>query len=131
MCFWKTSKNYRSSKRKRYQFSWWTSVCTKVVPPQDTVIQSLMYLGVKPQRVIKGSFFMWDILPPTAEDCVKVTSHELITKDLILQTEYQSQHRTPVTLLEVPPKVIGEHLAAYLIQYGQILGATSDNLNRR
>lgn len=74
---------------------------------------------------------MCDVLLPTTEVCMEVASRELITKDLIIRTEYEGQRRPIVTILEVPPQVIEEHLAIYLHQYDQILGATSDNLNGR
>lgn len=74
---------------------------------------------------------MSDVLLPTAEVCIEVASRELITKDLIIRTEYEGQRRPTVTVLEVPPQVIEEHLAIYLHQYDQILGATSDNVNGR
>lgn len=45
---------------------------------------------------------MWDILLATSEDCVEVASHKLITKDLILWTEYEGWHRTRVAVYKVP-----------------------------
>lgn len=51
-----------------------------------------------------------------------------ITKDLILRTEYEDQHRIIVAVYEVPLHIIGENLAAYFSQYGQIRNSTSDNL---
>lgn len=51
---------------------------------KNTVIRSLVSLGVKPQGVIKGTgFFIWDVQLPTAEDCLGISRRELITKDLI------------------------------------------------
>lgn len=71
---------------------------------------------------------MCDVLLPTAEICIEVASWKLITKYLIIRTEYEAQRRL-VTVLEVPSQVIEEHFAVYLFQYGQMLGATSNNLN--
>lgn len=34
-----------------------------------------------------------------------------------------------VSVFKVPPQVLGEHLAVYLVQFGQILSVTSDDLN--
>lgn len=34
-----------------------------------------------------------------------------------------------VSVFKVPPQVLGKHLAVYLVQFGQILSVTSDNLN--
>lgn len=42
-----------------------------------------MFLGIKPQRFINGStFFMCDVLLPTAKDCIDVVSRAMITKDV-------------------------------------------------
>lgn len=35
---------------------------------------------------------------------------------------------SPILVYEVPTQCLGEHLAAYLVKYGQILSATSDEL---
>lgn len=55
---------------------------------KDTVAKSLEFL------VVKGSgFFMWDILLSMLKDCMKAVNHNLITKDIILRTEYNKRHR--------------------------------------
>lgn len=62
---------------------------------KGTMVISLYSVGVKPERIAKGTgFFMWDIFVPTPEDCVKTTSREVITKDLILRTDYEGRRRT-------------------------------------
>lgn len=77
------------------------------------MIQSLMSLGVKPQRVIKGSgLFMWNVPLPTTEDCLEMARRELITKK---NSSYG------------PSMKVGE--GPFFMQYGQILGDTSDKLN--
>lgn len=35
----------------------------------------------------------------------------------------------PISVYEVPPHNLGEHLAAYLVRYDQILSNTSDHLS--
>lgn len=58
-------------------------------------IKSLTSLVVKPQRIIKGTgYFTWNILLHTPEDCVGITSHDFITKDLILRREYEGRQST-------------------------------------
>lgn len=97
---------------------------------KDTEITSLMPLGLKPQRVIKGAgFFMWDVLLPTAEDCLEMARRELITENLILRTEYDDRRSTRVTTFEVLLHAPGEHLAVFFMEYGQILSVTSDHLS--
>lgn len=92
---------------------------------KDTVIKSLMFFGVKPHSVTKGTvFFMCGVLMPTAEACLEMAMRVLITKDLVLRTDYEGRRWTRVA-------VSGEHLAASFMQYSQSLGATSDNLNGR
>lgn len=79
---------------------------------KDTVIRSLMSLRGKQQRIIKGNgFFMWDVLLPTADDCLEVARRELITKDLMMKTEYENRRQTNVAVYEVPTRVIGDPVA--------------------
>lgn len=105
------------------------SLCGVQVSTKDTVIKSLISLGVKSQRFIKGKgCFMWDILLPTSANWEAATNRKLITKDLILRIEYESRQRTKVSVYEVPPQIIGKHLAAYLCQFRQILNISSNEL---
>lgn len=54
---------------------------------KDNNINSLTSLGVKPQRFIKGKYFLtWGVLLPMHADCEATTSRDLITNDLILRT---------------------------------------------
>lgn len=85
---------------------------------KGTVMKPLNSLGFKPQQFIKGLvYFMWDILLPMPEDCVDVTSHDLITKDYIICTEYRGRLRTKVTVYEISDYILGENLGVYLMQY--------------
>lgn len=77
---------------------------------KNTVIKSLESLGFKPLRIVKGhKFFMWDLLLPTVEDCVAASNRDLISKELIIRTEYEGHRRTLVAIYEVPPQVLEEH----------------------
>lgn len=71
--------------------------------------------------------FMLDILLPMPEDCVQMTSWDLITKNLI-RTDHKGKHRTHIAIYKVLPHVMREHLASLLSHYSQILGATYDSL---
>lgn len=72
-----------------------------------TVLKVLVSLGVKPQQIIKGlGYFMWDILLSTPEDCVDVTSRDLIKKDYIIRTEHRGRRRTKVTVYEIPDYIL-------------------------
>lgn len=63
-------------------------MCKMCCLMKDTVVKSLEYL------VVKGSgFFMWDILLPMLKDFMKAANNNLITKDIILRTEYNKRHR--------------------------------------
>lgn len=51
----------------------------------------------------------------------------LITKDIILWTEYRGMRITSVVVFEVPKHVKGKALAAYFMQFRQILSFSSDH----
>lgn len=70
------------------------------------------------------------MLLQTPKDYLGATSRDLITKDLILRTNYEGRRRTSITVFEIPPQIVGNHLAVYLTQYGQILSSSDDDLNR-
>lgn len=36
-----------------------------------------------------NGYFLWDVLLTIVQDCIKVARRELITKELILKTEYE------------------------------------------
>lgn len=55
-----------------------------------------------------------------SEYCVKISSLDLITKDPILKTEYESRRRN-LAIFEVSFQFIGEHLAAVLQYTGYLL----------
>lgn len=64
---------------------------------------------IKKNKKKKGtSFFMWDILLPKPEACIKASSRGRTTKDL--RTENEGRRCTNVAIFEVPLKVIGTYL---------------------
>lgn len=70
---------------------WSTNVRTKYIAPQKTLVKALTFLSILPQHIIKGvGLFLWGVLLPTTEDHMSVVNLELITKDLILWTEYRN-----------------------------------------
>lgn len=70
---------------------------------------------------------MCDLLLPTLI-FNRGSSRQLITIDIIIRTKYDVVVGE-VAVYDDRSQDIGEHLAAYLGQYGQILGDNSDNLN--
>lgn len=74
------------------------------------------------EQIIKGfEFSLYKILLSTPVECITVVGRKLITKGLILRTEYAYRRRNPLTVFEVPTPVHGEHLALYRKQHGEIL----------
>lgn len=65
---------------------------------------------------------MWDVLLPTFVDCLDASNHETHHYNMRVR-----MHAYPI--FDVSPQVLGENLVTYLIQYGQILNASSDDLN--
>lgn len=53
---------------------------------------------------------------------------ELIPKELIIRNKYGFRRWITVEVYEVTSQILGEHLAAYLRHYDQILGAISEYL---
>lgn len=70
---------------------------------------------------------MWDVLLPTTEEAITMVNMDLITKDLILRTEYRGMRKTSVAVFEVLAHIKGEALAAYFMQFRQILYFSSDH----
>ena len=94
---------------------------------KDMVLKSLASLGVKVSAIIAGtSYAMWDVLLPTNEDAVALTRTTLETKEHFLRVEYLGRRRTTVTLYDVPWFLRDENMAAYMLQYGSIVGASHD-----
>ena len=96
---------------------------------KDLVIKSLTGLGVKVLAVIAGiSYPFWDVLLPTSEDAVALTRKPLDTKDHVFRVEYLGRRRTTVTVFDVPGYFFDENIAAYMMQYGEIIDVSHDSM---
>ena len=100
-----------------------------VKPAKDMVLRQISSLGVKAQAIIAGaSCAFWDILLPTIEDAVTLTKKSLENKEYFFRTEYMGQRRTTVSIYEVPSFLRDANLAAYMLQFGDIVSATHDGM---
>ena len=96
---------------------------------KDVVIKSLASLGVNVEQIVKGDgFALWDILLPSAEDCLNLLKRDLHTRDYTLRVEYLGRRRTRVAVYEVPSYVSGEVVGAFLMKYGDIVAFSNDRL---
>lgn len=79
---------------------------------KDNVMKAVKSMGYT--QVVRGiGAFMWDVLLPNTEEAMKMVNSDLLTKDLILRTEYRGMRKNSVAVLEVPACVRGEALATY------------------
>lgn len=62
-------------------------------------------------------------------DCEDGSGRNIITKYFIIRTAYVGRRTTPISVYEVRPYNLGEYFPTYLVRYGQILNATSDDMN--
>ena len=100
-----------------------------VKPAKDMVLRQISSLGVKAQAIIAGaSYAFWDILLPTIEDAVALTKKSLENKEFFFRTEYMGRQRTTVSIYEVPSFLRDANLAAYMLQFGDIVSATHDGM---
>ena len=100
-----------------------------VKPAKDMVLRQMSSLGVKAQAIIAGvSYAFWDILLPTTEEAVALTKKTLENKDYFFRTEYMGRRRTTVSIYEVPSFLRDANLAAYMLQFGDIVSATHDGM---
>ena len=98
-------------------------------PAKDMVLRQLSSLGVKAQAIIAGtSYAFWDILVPTVEEAVALTKKKLENKEYFFRTEYMGRRRTTVSIYEVPSFLRDANLAAYMLQFGDIVSATHDGM---
>ena len=98
-----------------------------VKPAKDMVLRQISSLGVKAQAIIAGaSYAFWDILLPTIEEAVALTRNPLENKEYFFRTEYMGRRRTTVSIYEVPSYLRDANLAAYMLQFGDIVSATHD-----
>ena len=100
-----------------------------VKPAKDMVLRQISSLGVKAQAIIAGaSYAYWDILLPTIEDAVALTKKSLENKEFFFRTEYMGRRRTTVSIYEVPSFLRDANLAAYMLQFADIVSATHDGM---
>ena len=100
-----------------------------VKPAKDMVLRQISSLGVKAQAIIAGaSYAFWDILLPTIEEAVTLTKKSLENKEFFFRTEYMGRRRTTVSIYEVPSYLRDANLAAYMLQFGDIVSATHDGM---
>ena len=101
-----------------------------VKPVKDMVLHQLSSLGVKVQAIIAGtSYAFWDILLPTEEEAVALTRKTLENKEYFFQTEYMGWRRTMVSVYEVPSFLRDVNLAAFMLNFGDIILATHDGMH--
>ena len=100
-----------------------------VKPAKDMVLRQISSLGVKAQAIIAGaSYAFWDILLPTIEEAVALTKKSLENKEYFFRTEYMGRRRTTVSIYKVPSFLRDANLAAYMLQFGDIVSATHDGM---
>ena len=100
-----------------------------VKPVKDMVLRQLSSLGVKVQAIIAGSSYaFWDVLLPTEEEAVALTRKTLENKEYFFRTEYMGRRRTTVSVYEVPSFLRDANLAAFMLNFGDIVLATHDGI---
>ena len=93
------------------------------------VLRHLSSLGVKVQAIIAGSSYaFWDILLPTEEEAIALTQKTLENKEYFFRTEYMGHRRTAVSVYEVPSFLRDANLAAFMLNFGDIVSATHDGM---
>ena len=100
-----------------------------VEPAKDMVLRRISSLGVGAQAIVAGaSCAFWDVLLPTAEEAVALTEESLENKECFFRTEYVGRRRTAVSIYEVPGCLRDANLAAYMLQFGDVVSATHDGM---
>ena len=93
------------------------------------VLRQISSLGIKAQAIIAGtSYAFWDILLPTIDEAVALTKKTLENKEFFFRTEYMGRRRTTVSIYEVPSFLRDANLAAYMLQFGDIVSATHNGM---
>ena len=97
-----------------------------VKPAKDIVLCLLSSLGIKVQAIIAGSSYaFWDILLPNEDEAVALTRKTLENKEY---KEYMGWRRTTVSVYEVPSFFRDANLAAFMLNFGDIVSATHDGM---
>ena len=73
------------------------------------------------------SYAFWDILLPT-EEAVALTHKTLENKEYFFRTEYIGRRQTTVSVYEVPSFFRDANLAAFMLNFGDIVSATHDGM---
>ena len=121
----------RQDQKKRTVSLSWTNDPDIVKPAKDMVLRLLSSLGVKVQAIIAGSSYaFWDILLPTEDEAVALTRKTLENKEFFFRTEYMGRRRTTVSVYEVPSFLRDANLAAFMLNFGNIVSATHDGMRR-
>ena len=79
------------------------------------VLRQLSSLGVKAQAIIAGTSYA-------------LTKKTQENKEYFFRTEYMGRRRTTVSIYEVPSFLRDANLAAYMLQFGDIVSATHDGM---
>ena len=91
-----------------------------VKPAKDILLRLLSSLGVKVQAIIAGSSYaFWDILLPTEDEAVALTRKTLKNKEYFFRT---------VSVYKVPSFLRDANLAAFMLNFGDIVSATHDRI---
>ena len=100
-----------------------------VKPTKDMVLCQLSSLGVKVQAIIAGfSNAFWDILLPTEDEAVTLTHKTLENKEFFFRMEYMEQPQNTVSVYEVPSFLRDTNLAAFMLNFRDIISATHDGM---
>ena len=101
-----------------------------VKPGKDMVLRQLSSLGVKVKTIIVGnSYAFWDILLLTIKKAFALTRKSLENKGYFSRTEYLGRRQTTVSVNVVPCFLRDANLAAYMLNYGNIVSASHDGMH--
>ena len=100
-----------------------------VKPAKDMVLHQLSSLRVKVQAIISGtSYAFCDILLPTIEEVIALAKITRENKEYFFRTEYMGWQQTMVSVYEVPSFLRDANLAAYMLNFGDIVSAIHDGM---
>ena len=92
-------------------------------------LKRLLNPGVKVQAIIAGtSYAFWNILLSSEEEAVPLTRKSLENKEYFFCMEYMGRRRTTVSVYEVPSFLRDANLAAFMLNFGDIVLATHDGM---
>ena len=95
------------------------------------VLRQLSSLGVKIEAIIAGTTYTFGDIPvPTEDEAVALTRKTLENKEFLFCTEYIGRRRTTVSVYEVPSFLRYANLAAFMLNFGDIVSVTHDGMRR-